>query len=475
MRIRNINLMEGPIWKQILLFALPLLVTNLMQQMYSVADLMIIGNYSGVDAMAGVGSTASIISMVIGLATGIATGVSVVTVQVSSSEDYDNLYKVVHNGYALAIASGLILTALGVGFAPLLLRAMRTPPDVLPYAVTYLRIYFAGALPVTIYNVGAGILRGVGDMKHPFIFLSLGVLLNVGLDFLFVGFFDWGVSGAAWAYVIAQFITALLVTTSLATSMTPFRLFLRDISFHPRILFRSLHVGVPAGLQSFIVALSGVFIQTFINRFGKHAVAGFSAASRTDSFVFVLVSGLALAVMTHTGANIGAGRPERVRKGLKQSLGLTFVLVAALSGLFILLRHPIAAAFNPDPAVTSYATHIMTILLSTYWIFALTEIIGATLRGMGYAFFPMIVSLICMAGVRLLWMLVVLPVWNSFDVIIMAYPVSWLISLITYFVYFMRKGSRILDKLQGEQTRESDSCTMETTENSINSAKAGGE
>ncbi len=463
MRIRNINLMEGPIWKQILLFALPLLVTNLMQQLYSVADLMIIGNYSGVDAMAGVGATTSIISMVIGLATGIATGVSVVTVQVSSSEDYDNLYKVVHNGYALATASGLLLTGLGIGFAPLLLQAMRTPPDILPYAVTYLRIYFAGALPVTIYNVGAGILRGVGDMRHPFIFLSFGVLLNVGLDFLFVGYFDWGVTGAAWAYVIAQLITALLVTMSLATSMTPFRLFLRDISFHSTILFRSLRVGVPAGLQSFIVALSGVFIQTFINRFGKHAVAGFSAASRTDSFVFVLVSGLALAVMTHTGANIGAGRHERVRHGLRQSLVLTFVLVASLSGLFILLRHPIASAFNPDPAVTSYATHIMSILLSTYWIFALTEIIGATLRGMGHSLFPMVVSLICMAGVRLLWMLVVLPIWNSFDVIIMAYPVSWLISLITYLVYFKRKGSRVLDQHIEEENAESVAAATETT------------
>ncbi len=466
MRIRNVNLTEGVIWKEILFFALPLLVTNLMQQLYSVADLMIVGNFSGVDAMAGIGATTSIINMVIGLALGLATGVSVITVQVSGAEDYDGLYKVVHMAYALALAGGLILTAVGSGLSPLLLRLMKTPDEILPYAVTYLRIFFLGALPVTVYNVGAGVLRGTGDTRHPFIFLSLGVLLNVVLDFLFVGYFDWGVTGAAWAYVIAQLVTALLVTLSLATSLTPFRLFLRDIAFHPAYLFRSLRVGVPAGLQAFILALSGVFIQVFINRFGKHAVAGFSAASRSDSFVFVLVGGLALAVMTFTGANLGAGRYDRLRKGLRQSLLLTLVLVTALSGLLLLFKQPLALAFNPDPAVTGYATHMMTIILSLYWLFALTEIIGATLRGMGYSFFPMVVSLICMAGVRLLWMLLVLPVWHSFDVIIMAYPVSWAVTLIAYAVYLKKKGGEIMARgereVEGEQTEDPPSCTIET-------------
>jgi putative MATE family efflux protein len=444
MRIRNINLSQGTIWKQILLFALPLFVTNLMQQLYSIADLMIVGNFSGVDAMAGIGATTSLINMLIGLALGLATGVSVVTVQVNSSEDLDGLYKVVHTSYALAFASGILLTLVGSLFAPSLLRLMNTPEEIFPYASSYLRIYFLSALPVTTYNIGAGILRGVGDTRHPFIFLSLGVILNIGLDFLFVGVFAWGVTGAAWAYVIAQLITALLVTLSLVTSVTPFRLFLRDIAFHPSILFRSLKVGLPAGLQSLIVALSGVFIQTFINRFGKHAVAGFSASARSDSLVFVLVSGLSLSVMTFVGANMAAGRQDRLRKGFRQSLILAMVLVTFLSGLLILLRRPIALAFNPDPEVTAYTVRIITVILAFYWIFALTEILGASLRGLGYSFYPMMVSLVCMAGVRLLWMLVVLPIWNDFDVIIMAYPVSWALSLLAYIPYFKRKGRQFL-------------------------------
>ncbi len=444
MRVRNISLTEGAIWKQILVFALPLLLINLMQQLYSVADLMIVGNFSGVDAMAGVGATASIINMVIGLATGLATGIAVVTVQVYSSEDFDGLYKVVHTGYALAMASGLILSAAGYFLSPALLRVMGTPPEILPHSITYLRLYFLGALPVTIYNMGAGILRGVGDTRLPFLFLSLGVLLNIGLDLLFVGLFRWGVAGAAWAYVIAQFLTALMVTFSLATSMTPFRLFLRDISFHPLVLFRSLRVGIPAGLQAFIVSLSNVFVQAFINRFGKHAVAGFSAASRSDSFVFVLISGLALAVMTFMGANLGAGRHDRIRRGLTQSLVLMFALVVSLSGLFLLLRNQIAAAFNPDPLVMEYTGHIMVILLSFYWIFALTEVMGATLRGMGHAVFPMVASLVCMAGVRVVWMYLVLPVWKSFDAIVMAYPVSWTVLLLAFLVYLKIQGRKLM-------------------------------
>ncbi len=446
MRLRYVNLTQGTIWKQILLFALPLLLSNLMQQLYSVADLMIVGNFSGVEAMAGVGATSSFISILIGLAIGLATGISVVTVQVNSSEDLDGLYKVVHTGYALAFVSGILLTFMGIFLASPLLKLMNTPVEILPYSVTYLRIYFLGALPVTVYNVGAGILRGVGDTRHPFVVLALGIILNVILDFLFVGLFDWGVAGAAWAFVIAQYVTALMVTFSLMTSMTPYRLFLRDISFHPLMLARSLRVGVPAGIQTFIVSLSSVFIQSFINKFGKHAVAGFSAASRIDSFVFVLISGLALAVMTFTGANAGAGRLDRVRQGVRQSLLLTFILVVSLSGLLILFRRNLAEAFNADPMVVGYATHILLVLVAFYWIFALTEVIGAMLRGMGYSLFPMISSLICMAGVRLLWMYVVLPVWNSFDVIVMAYPVSWAVSLITYVLYYRIKSKELFPR-----------------------------
>ncbi|NLA70904.1 MAG: MATE family efflux transporter [Clostridiaceae bacterium] len=458
--MRNINLTEGTIWKQILSFALPLLVVNLLQQVYSVSDLIIVGNYGGIDAMAGIGASASLISMIIGLAVGLATGVSIITVQVNSSEDYDSLYKVVHTGYALAFATGIVLSLLGIFLAPAMLRLMGTPADILPYAIQYLRIYFISAVPVVIYNIGAGILRGVGDMRHPFLFLSIGILLNIGLDILFIGVFDWGVAGAAWAYVIAQLVTALLVTYSLARSMTPFRLFLRDISFHRGILSRTLKVGIPAGMQAFIVALSNVFIQTAINKFGKNAVAGFSAATRSDSFVFVLISGLAVAVMTFTGANIGARKVGRVKRGLRQSLVLAFVLVAALSGLIILLRRPIAAAFNPDPDVSAYTVRIMLFLLSMYWIFALTEVMGGAIRGMGNSLFPMVISLICMAGVRLLWILVVLPVWNSLDVVILAYPISWAASLIAYLIYIKVKGGIVPKKLLDEIRREAEEMEM---------------
>ncbi|MGI6157366.1 MAG: MATE family efflux transporter [Saccharofermentanales bacterium] len=437
---RPVNLTEGTIWKQILLFALPVLVTNIMQQLYAIFDLMIIGRYAGLDAMAGVGATASVISMIINLSVGLATGVSVITAQVNGSGNYDGLYKVVHTGYAVAVVAGLVITGIGVGLAPIMLGWMQTPADIMPYAVRYLRIYLAGGLPVIIYNMGAGILRGVGDTRHPMIFLSIGVILNIGLDLLFVRVFDWGVTGAACAYVAAQIVTAILVTASLMLSHEPFRLFLRDISFHRDILPDTMKVGIPAGLQAFVIALSNVFLQAVINGFGKHAVAGFSVATRVDGFVFMIISAIALAVMTFTGANVGARRYKRARKGTYQGIALMVGIVIVVSGILLLLRYPIARAFNPDPNVVAYSTHIMIYILSLYWIFGITEVLAGSIRGLGQSVFPLGVTLVFMAGFRLLWIFSVVPVVQTFRVVVLAYPLSWTAALLAYLVYIWIKG-----------------------------------
>ncbi|HPY63786.1 MAG TPA: MATE family efflux transporter [Bacillota bacterium] len=439
MRIRNINLTEGTIWKQIFAFALPLLIMNLMQHSYSVIDLMIVGNFSGVESMAGIGATASIINMLLGLALGLSTGCSVVVSQANGAHDYDKLYRAVHTSYALALVSGIVISLIGVFLAPHMLMWMGTPAEILPHATTYLRIYFAGGLSVIIYNMGAGILRGVGDTRHPFIYLSIGVVFNVLLDLLFIGVFDWGVAGAGWAFVIAQTLVASLVTISLARSLTPFRLFIRDIAFHGEVLGDALKVGIPAGLQAAIVAISNVFLQSVINTFGKHAVAGYTAATRSDGFVFVVINGLALAVMTFVGVNMGAGRYDRVKRGLKESLALTFVVIVSVSAVIILFRYPIASLFNSDPDVIRYSTRTMMFILSFYWLFALCEVMGGLLRGIGHSIYPMVISLVCMAGVRLAWIAIVLPAWNSYDGLLMAYPVSWLVSFIAYIAYLKLK------------------------------------
>ncbi len=451
MRIRNIDLTEGTIWKQIFAFALPLLMTNLMQHSYSVIDLMIVGNFSGVEAMAGIGATASIINMLIGLALGLSTGCSVVVAQANGGHDYDKLYKTVHTTYALGLLSGVIISLIGVFLAPHLLVLMGTPADILPHATTYLRIYFVGALPVILYNMGAGILRGVGDTRHPFIYLSIGVILNLGLDLLFVGTLDMGVAGAGWAFVIAQSLVALMVTTSLVRSMTPFRLFLRDIAFHFEVLKDALKVGIPAGLQAAIVAVSNVLLQAVINTFGKHAVAGYTAATRIDGFVFVLINGLALAVMTFISVNKGAGRYDRVRRGLRESLALTFVVIVSVSAVLMLFRYPFASLFNADPDVIHYTTRTMTFILSFYWMFALCEVMAGVLRGIGQSIFPMVISLVCMAGVRLLWISIVLPMRNSFDVLLLAYPVSWIVSFIGYLIYLKVKRGLLPEENDGQE------------------------
>jgi Na+-driven multidrug efflux pump len=205
------------------------------------------------------------------------------------------------------------------------------------------------------------------------------------------------------------------------------------------VLGDALKVGIPAGLQAAIVAISNVFLQSVINTFGKHAVAGYTAATRSDGFVFVVINGLALAVMTFVGVNMGAGRYDRVKRGLKESLALTFVVIVSVSAVIILFRYPIASLFNSDPDVIRYSTRTMMFILSFYWLFALCEVMGGLLRGIGHSIYPMVISLVCMAGVRLVWIAIVLPTWNSYDGLLMAYPVSWLVSFIAYIAYLKLK------------------------------------
>jgi Na+-driven multidrug efflux pump len=324
--------------------------------------------------------------------------------------------------------------------APIMLGWMQTPADIMPYAVRYLRIYLAGGLPVIIYNMGrascaASAIRAIHDL------LSIGVILNIGLDLLFVRVFDWGVTGAACAYVAAQIVTAILVTASLMLSHEPFRLFLRDISFHRDILPDTMKVGIPAGLQAFVIALSNVFLQAVINGFGKHAVAGFSVATRVDGFVFMIISAIALAVMTFTGANVGARRYKRCAKGDIQGIALMVGIVIVVSGILLLLRYP-----SHEPSIRSnvvaYSTHIMIYILSLYWIFGITEVLAGSIRGLGQSVFPLGVTLVFMAGFRLLWIFSVVPVVQTFRVVVLAYPLSWTAALLAYLGVHLDQGWR---------------------------------
>ena len=425
-RASSINFTEGPILKNVVRFASPLLLMNLIFQLYCVLDLIIVSNFCGTDAMAAVGATVYISQMISGLALGLATGCSVITAQAWGAGNYDRLYKTVHSGYATAFLVGTVLSAAGILLARPMLTFMGTPADVLADATSYLRVYLISILPVLVYNMGAGILRGVGDTRHPFLFMTIAVIFNLGLSFLFVGVFKWGIIGAAYAYVIAQFLSAVLVTASLMMSHEPFRLFLRDIGFHKVVLQPTIKLGVPAGLQSCVMSLSNVFVQSNINKFGKQAIAGLAAAGRLDGFVFVIINGLALTAMSFMSVT-SATKKERAKRTYSHYPFLNcgcFVHAVIL----LLFRYPLLRLFSDDHEVMRYASTAMFYVLIPYVLFAITEILGGTLRSAGQSVLPMVIT-IGMSGVRVVWILAVLPFFRTFDVLVMNYSVSWVLRL----------------------------------------------
>lgn len=435
MRVRNVALTEGTIWKKLLIFALPLMLSNFLQQLYNTADLLIVGRFIGTEAQAAVGATGSLSNMLIGFFIGLSTGCAVVVAQMYGAEDEDGLYRMVHSSMSIALVSGVVLSVAGFFLSTPLLRLMNTPEEILADASVYLRIFFAGSIPSLLYNMGAGILRSVGDSKRPFYFLAVSSITNILLDLLFIAVFGWGVVGAAWATVISHIIAAVLVMMSLSKTDESYKLYLRDIAFHGPVGKRALKIGVPAGLQSVLISGSNVIIQTAVNGFGTLAVAGYAAAGRIDGFVWVTLNAVALAAMTFMGQNIGAGKIERAKKGLRQAIVLVVIVSGGLGAFFLIFAGPLAALFNPDPAVTFYIRRVMLYILSIYWLFGINEVIGGALRGVGRSMVPMLVTLICMSGFRVFWVYVILPLNRTFDFMLLAYPLSYILTIIVYLIY----------------------------------------
>ena len=435
MRVRNVALTEGTIWKKLLIFALPLMLSNFLQQLYNTADLLIVGRFIGTEAQAAVGATGSLSNMLIGFFIGLSIGCAVVVAQMYGAEDEDGLYRMVHSSMSIALVSGVVLSVAGFFLSTPLLRLMNTPEEILADASVYLRIFFAGSIPSLLYNMGAGILRSVGDSKRPFYFLAVSSITNILLDLLFIAVFGWGVVGAAWATVISHIIAAVLVMMSLSKTDESYKLYLRDIAFHGPVGKRALKIGVPTGLQSVLISGSNVIIQTAVNGFGTLAVAGYAAAGRIDGFVWVTLNAVALAAMTFMGQNIGAGKIERAKKGLRQAIVLVVIVSGGLGAFFLIFAGPLAALFNPDPAVTFYIRQVMLYILSIYWLFGINEVIGGALRGVGRSMVPMLVTLICMSGFRVFWVYVILPLNRTFDFMLLAYPLSYILTIIVYLIY----------------------------------------
>ncbi|RVU55725.1 MATE family efflux transporter [Anaerosphaera multitolerans] len=433
---RNINLTEGSIARGIIYFAIPLLLSNFLQQLYNTADLMIVGKFAGKNPMAAVGATGPISNLLIGLFVGLTTGAAVVVSQKFGSGDRKKLNNAIHTAYAISIVGGILLSFLGYLISPMLLRMLNTPAEIMEDSISYMRIFFIGVIPLLIYNMGASILRSVGDSKRPFNFLCVGAVTNIVLDLIFVKNLNMSVRGAGWATFASQMVTAILVTYSLMKSENIFRLKLKEVKFYKDSMREIFSIGIPSGIQGSVISLSNVLIQTKINGFGSDAIAGLAAEGRIDGFIFMALQAIALAATTFAGQNFGAKKYERIKSGMKVSMALVIGSAIILSTIAVIFARQLIGIFNSAPDVIDYGAKCIYYLAGGYFIFGMSEIYGGFIRASGKAVPPMVISIISMCGLRIIWIYTALVAWNRIEIIYLSYPISWTVTCILMALYY---------------------------------------
>lgn len=445
-KTQNINqITEGIIWQQLLLFFFPIVFGTFFQQLYNTIDTVIVGQFVGKAALASVGGSATqLINLVVGFFTGLSSGASVVIAQFFGSKDEHSVKESLHTAYAFSILGSIVISALGIGLAPQLLRWMNTPEELLADSTLYLRIYFAGILFVFIFNVGSSILRAVGDSKNPLYYLIACCFINIFLDLLFVIVFHLGVAGVAYATFLSQAISALLVTHKLMTSHSILTLKIRDIRLHKNVLKSQLWIGLPAGFQSVMYSISNVIIQAALNRFGTDTVAAWSAYGKLDAIFWMVSGAIGISITTFVGQNYGARKYDRVHKSVRICLGIDSIISVILIVFLMLFRVPLFRLFTQDPSVIRIGSDMLALITPCYIFFVFIEVLAGALRGMGDVMIPTLITLLGVCVLRLIWIAVVLQISPTVNTIIYSYPATWIATAVLFIIYYLYKKKRIL-------------------------------
>lgn len=430
---------EGVIWKEILLFSIPLLLGNLFQQLYNAVDSVVVGNYIGAQALAAVGSSAPVINLLVSFFMGLAVGAGVIISRYFGARKKEELHIAVHTSLALTFAAGLVMTLIGVLISPYVLQWVGTPSDVMESSVLYLRIYFLGILSVMVYNMGSGILRAVGDSRNPLYFLIVSSVTNIILDMLFVIVFHMGIAGVGWATLIAQTISAVLTMLLLMRTKEEYQVKLKHIRFHKHMLYEIVRLGLPSGLQNAIVSFSNVIVQSNINAFGSLAMAGCGSYTKIDGFAILPVMSYSMALTTFTGQNMGAKKYDRVKQGAKTGILMSVITIVCISALLLMLGPNVLAIFSSDPTVIKYGLYMMHVLAPGYIFLAISHAFNGIIRGAGITTVPMIVMVTCWCGLRMAWILTSVPLFHDIGVVFMGWPLTWIASSLWLFLYY-RKG-----------------------------------
>ena len=433
-RSHEIDMTNGPILTKILMFSLPLMLTSILQLLFNAADIIVVGKFAGSLALAAVGSTGSLINLLVNVFVGISTGVNVLAARYFGSRSDKEMTRCVHSAMALSCVLGIFVGIWGAMLSTPMLRLMNVDPEVLPLSTLYLRIYFIGVPATVVYNFGAAILRAIGDTDRPLRFLMISGVINVVLNLITVVFLDMSVAGVAIATAVSQYVSAFLVVLCLIKSEGSYHLSLKDLRFHKDMIIQILQIGVPAGLQGTIFSISNVTIQSSINSFGYTTMAGSSAASNLEGFIYAAMNAFYHATLCFTSQNIGARKFDRLNRILVCCIGSVICVGVALSFLFFsfapqLLSLYISSADGERDAVIAAGITRMKYVTIPYFVCGLMEVATGALRGIGKAWTPLIISTLGSCVFRVLWVATIFRMDPTLDTLFIVYPISWIVTL----------------------------------------------
>jgi len=433
---RTLDMTQGPIFSQVIFFALPIMLSGILQLLFNAADTIVVGRFAGNQALAAVGSVGSLNNLIISLFIGLSVGANVLVARYTGSRNSDAVAQTVHTSVLLSVLGGLLLTVIGVALAKPLLAIMGSPEDVIDLAVLYVRILFIGMPVQMLYNFCAAILRAVGDTKRPLYFLTIAGVINVVLNLIFVVGFHMSVAGVALATILSQAVSAVLVVRCLMGMDGPTRLYLRRLRIYPGKLREIIRIGLPAGVQSSVFSLSNVVIQSSVNSFGSIVIAGNAASSNVGSFIYQAMNTFQQAVTCFASQNVGARKPRRIFAAMKASMVWAILVGVILGALSCVFGKPLLSMYSSDPAVIAAGMERQIIVCAPYFLCGMMDVMTGALRGIGYSILPMAVSILGACVFRIFWVMTIFRAIPTLRCLMVSYPVSWLLTFIALVIFF---------------------------------------
>lgn len=437
----EIDMCNGTIMDKLISFALPLMLSGVLQLMFNAVDIIVVGRFTGSQALAAVGSTSALINIFTNLFIGISLGSNVLAARFYAAGKSKEMSETVHTSITIALISGIIMAFVGAIFAKGALELMDTPDDVIDQSVLYMRIYFMGMPFFMLYNYGAAILRAVGDTKRPLLFLIISGITNAVLNLILVIVFGLGVAGVAIATVIAQLISCVLVLTCLCRSQSSYRLYFNKLGIRRDYMVQIFKVGVPAGIQSVVINFSNALLQSSVNSFGSTAMAGYTAANNLLGFLYVSINSVTQACMSFTSQNLGVGKFKRMDRVLIDCIILSVAVSIVMGSSFYIFGRQLIGIYTSDAEVVKCGMEILAYTTLTYFLCGIMDLIPGALRGMGYSAVPMVLSVIGTVGTRVFWIFGIFPYYRSLGILFVSYPASWGLTIVLQAVcfYFVRK------------------------------------